>query len=87
MAERSIQLEEIPGLLTVKKVKSNEEKKAAATTRVTQVHGSMRAKDVAAKVKEIKEEKQKKQTEKEEAKKKREEIRETFIKCKLNVLV
>ena len=82
VAERSIQLEEIPGLLTIKKVKPNEEKKATPTTRVTQVHGSMRAKDIAAKVKEIRDEKLKKQTEKEEAKKKKEEMKETFIKCK-----
>jgi len=69
MAERSIQLEEIPGLLTIKKVKPNEEKKATTTTRVTQVHGLTGGKDVATNVKEIRDEKLKKETEKEEAKK------------------
>ena len=63
-------------------VKPNEEKKATSTTRVTQVHGSMRAKDVAARVKEIRDEKVKRESEKEEAKKKREKIKETFIQCK-----
>jgi hypothetical protein len=57
MVERNVKLEEIQGLLTVKKVKPNIEK---ASTRVTQVHGSMRARDVASLVKDIKEQKEKK---------------------------
>ena len=79
MAERSIQLEEVPGLLTIKKVKPNLQK---TSTRVTQVHGSMRAKDVAAKVKDIKEQKQRKVLAKEDAKKKKEETKEVFLRCK-----
>ena len=57
MVERNVKLEEIQGLLTVKKVKPNMEK---ASTRVTQVHGSMRARDAASLVKDIKEQKEKK---------------------------
>lgn len=79
MAERNIQIEEIPGLLTVKKVKPNMEK---TSTRVTQVHGSMRAKDVASLVKDIKEQKEKRAQEKEETRKKKEEEKEAFLKCK-----
>ena len=79
MAERNIVLEEIPGLLTVKKVKPDMEK---ASTRVTQVHGSMRAKDVASLVEDIKEQKEKKAQAKEETRKKKEEEKEAFLKCK-----
>ena len=61
MSERSLQLEEIPGLLTIKKVKPTLER---TSTRITQVHGSMRAKDIAGKVKEIKEQKDKNEIEK-----------------------
>ena len=50
MSQKSLQLEEIPGLLTIKKVKLNQEKKLV---RLIQVHGSMRAKDVVSKVEEI----------------------------------
>ena len=50
MSQKSLQLEEIPGLLTIKKVKLNQEKKLV---RLMQVHGSMRAKDVVSKVEEI----------------------------------
>ena len=50
MSQKSLQLEEIPGLLTIEKVKLNQEKKLV---RLIQVHGSMRAKDVVSKVEEI----------------------------------
>ena len=50
MSQKSLQLEEIPGLLTIKKVKLNQEKKLV---RLIQEHGSMRAKDVVSKVEEI----------------------------------
>ena len=49
-SQKSLQLEEIPGLLTIKKVKLNQEKKLV---RLMQVHGSMRTKDVVSKVEEI----------------------------------
>ena len=42
--EKSLRSEEIPGLLTVQKVKPKQLTKSS--TRVTQVHGSMEAKDV-----------------------------------------
>lgn len=56
MAEKSLQIKEIPGLLTITKVKPNQEK--TSTTCVTQLHGSTCAKDVSEKMKAIEEEKQ-----------------------------
>ena len=50
MSQKSLQLEKILGLLTIKKVKLNQEEKLV---RPIQVHGSMRAKDVVSKVEEI----------------------------------
>lgn len=58
------------------RVKSNLEK---TSIRVTQVHGSMQAQDVATKVKEIKEEKEKELT-REAAKKKKNDLLEAFNK-------
>jgi hypothetical protein len=52
--EKSLSLEDIPGLLTIEKVKS---KMSKETTRVTQVHGSMHGQDILKLVKEIKEKK------------------------------
>ena len=75
MSEKSLQLEEIPGLLTFKKVKPNLTKNSV---RVTQVHGSMRAKDVASKV--CRRNKNAKRSS--HLKKKKEEMVEMFIKCK-----
>ena len=46
MAEKSIQLEEISGLLNIRKVEPNLEK---TSVRVMQVHGSIWAQDVANK--------------------------------------
>lgn len=54
--EKSIQLENIPGLLTIQKMKP---KQASKFTRVTQVHGSMKGKEVVGKVKRINEAKEK----------------------------
>ena len=51
LSEKSIALEEVPGLFKVKKVKPAAEKQSV---RVTCVYGSMRAKDVASQVKDIK---------------------------------
>ena len=79
LSERSLVLEEIPDLLTVKKVKPNPEK---ASVRVTQVHGSMRAQDVIAKVENIRKEKEKKAEAKKQATEKKEGMKEAFIRCK-----
>ena len=49
--------------------------------RVTQVHGSMQAQDVATKVKEIKEEKEK-ELAREAAKKKKNDLHEALNKCR-----
>ena len=54
--EKSLLLEEIPGLLTVQKVKPKQLTKPF--TRVTQVHGSMGAEDLIRLVKSIKEHKE-----------------------------
>ena len=51
-------LDEIPGLLTVKTVKPKELEKTK-NIRITNVHGSMEAKDILSKVEEIEKEKQK----------------------------
>jgi hypothetical protein len=48
--EKSIRLENIPGLLTIQKIKP---KQASKSTRVTQVHGSMEGKEVIKVVKRI----------------------------------
>ena len=54
--EKSLRLEEIPGLLTVQKVKPKQLIKPFSS--VTQVHGSMEAEDVISLVKSIKEQKE-----------------------------
>lgn len=79
LSERSIVLEDVPDLLTVKKVKPNPEK---ASVRVTQVHGSMRAQDVIAKVQHIRKEKEKKAEANKQAAEKKECMKEAFIRCK-----
>lgn len=54
LSEKSIALDEVPGLLSVRKVKPAAKKKSV---RVTNVNGSMRAKDKASQVKVIKKKK------------------------------
>ena len=78
--EKSLRLEEIPGLLTVQKVKPKQLTKPS--TRVTQVHGSMEAKDVISLVKSIKEQKEQKVKLKEIQMKKKEKEKEDFYRCK-----
>ncbi|XP_065640013.1 uncharacterized protein LOC136072675 [Hydra vulgaris] len=78
--EKSIQLEEIPGFMTTKKIKPKLTKDA---TRVTQVHGSMTASDVITLVESIKRKKEKEKEKKENAAKKKEEVTRLFITCKL----
>ena len=72
-------IEEIPGLLCMKKVKPKESTK---NVRLTQVHGSMLAKDILTLAESIKEEKERKAGAKKEAYLKREEKLESFLKCK-----
>ena len=79
LSEKSLRLEEIPGFLTIQKVKP---KLSKATTRVTQVNGSMNAKNVLELVKSIKDKKEQQCKEKEESKSKKESEKETFYQCK-----
>jgi len=77
--EKSINLNEIPGLLTIKKITP---KRNEVNTRVTQVCGSMEGKDMLKVVKSIKDQKKKKiQAQKEKEDQKLSE-KETFYKCK-----
>ena len=79
--EKSLQLEEIPGLLTVQKVKPKQLTKSS--TRVIQVpHGSMEAKDVINLVKSIKEQKEQNVKSKEIQIKKKEKDKDDFYRCK-----
>ena len=75
--EKSLRLEEIPGLLTVQKVKPKQLTKSS-----TQVHGSMEAKDVINLVKSIKEQKEQKVKSKEIQTEKKEKGKEDFYRCK-----
>jgi len=77
--EKSINLNEIPGLLTIKKITP---KRNEVNTRVTQVCGSIEGKDMLKVVKSIKDQKKKKiQAQKEKEDQKLSE-KETFYKCK-----
>ena len=78
--EKSLRLEETPGLLTVQKVKSKQLTKSS--TRVTQVHGLMEAKDEINLVKSIKEQKEQKVKSKTIQMKKKEKDKEDFCRCK-----
>ena len=78
--EKGLRLEEIPGLLTVQKVKPKQLTKSS--TRITKVHGSMEAKDVINLVKSIKEQKKQKVKSKEIQMKKKEKDKEDFYRCK-----
>ena len=62
--EKSLNLEEIPGLLTVHKVKPKDIQKK--NTRITNVHGSMEGQDILSKVESIELEKKRKVAEKQE---------------------
>ena len=66
LSEKSISLEEVPGLMTIEKVKPNLSKQ---TTRVTQVHGSMQGKDVISLVETVKKKKEAIEKKKEEGRK------------------
>lgn len=79
--QTSLKLEEVPGLLTINKVKPKDITKRQHT-RVTNVHGSMEAQDILAKVKSIEKEKNEKEHQKEKKKEQKVEEREAFYKCK-----
>ena len=77
--EKSIVLKEIPGFLPVQKVKPKLSKK---NTRITQVHGSMKAKNVLTVLKDIESKKQEQVKSKEATAKKKEDTKLAFLKCK-----
>ena len=78
--EKSIQLNEIPGFMTIQKIKP---KLSKENVRVTQIHGSMKAKNVINVVKEIKEKKEQTAKQKQGNIEKKEETKQTFLRCKL----
>ena len=57
--EKSLQLSEVPGLLSMNLIKPRDITKKKST-RVTNVHGSMEGQDILSKVAELEKEKQKK---------------------------
>ena len=76
--ENSILIEEIPGFMPIRKVKPN---LFTSSTRITQIHGSMKAKDVLSLVAGINEKKEQKgRTHLQNAEKN--EVKKNFIKCK-----
>ena len=77
--EKSLRLEDIPGLLTIEKVKP---KMSKETTLVTQVHESMHGKEILKLVKEIKEKKDLQKRTTGEKIKKKEEEKLLFLQCK-----
>ena len=77
MAEKSKFLEEVPGLLTINKVKNH--KQSSINTRVTQVYGSMEGQDILSVVKKINDEKEKKIKQKEMTLNEKRNIKEKFF--------
>lgn len=80
--EKSLKLEDIPGLLTVNRVKSKELNKNK-NTRVTNVHGSMEGQDVLKLVESIENEKKEKQNHKEKKTQQKNKEKELFYRCKI----
>ena len=78
--EKSIVLSDISDFMTVKKVKP---KLSKESVRVTQIYGSMKAKNVIEVVKEIKDKKEKAAVQKQEAAEKKEVTRQTFLQFKI----
>ena len=76
LQERSIQFREIPGFMTIQKVKP---KMKSKNTRITQVHGTMNVKKVIELLKGIEEKKEEKVKSKEEAIKKKESAKQAFL--------
>ena len=81
--EKCTQLQEIPGIMAIPKVKSKLSKK---NTWITQVHGSMKAKKVLDMLKDKKDKKDQQAKSREEALKKKEDGKEAFLKCTLQCL-
>ena len=77
--EKSIVLKEILGFMPVQKVKPKLSKK---NTRITQVHGSMKAKNVLTVLKDIESKKQGQFKNKKATAKKKEDTKHAFLKCK-----
>ena len=77
--EKCLKLDDIPGLLTINKVKPKELTKKS--TRVTNVHGSMEGQDILARAEIVQKEKEKKK-EAESRKRSKERFKELFYKCK-----
>ena len=77
--EESINIEEIPGVMTIQKVKPKTSKKS---TRVTQVHGSMKGRDILATLRDIHDKKEQEKLAKEEAVQNKEEAKQAFYLCK-----
>ena len=81
--EKSINLNETLGLLTIQKIKSTQSNGMhKATTRITLVHGSMEGQDVLKLVESINNSKEKKVQEKEDREQKKNEETELFYRCK-----
>ena len=80
--EKSLQLSEVPGLLSMNLIKPRDITKKKST-RVTNVHGSMEGQDILSKVAELEKEKQKKIQESVERKEKMVQQKELFYRCKV----
>ena len=78
--EEALRLEDIPGLLTVSKVKPKQLCKSS--TRVTQVHGSMEGHDIIDQVKVLNDEKERKKEVVKQKEDKKDEDKESFFRCK-----
>ena len=77
--QEALRLEDIPGLLTVSKVKPKQLPKSSM--RVTQVHGSMEGQNIIDQVKVLNDEKERKEAMKQKEDKKNED-KELFFQCK-----
>lgn len=77
--EKNLELDQIPGLLTINKITP---KKAKSNVRVTQVCGSMEGKDMLQVVKSIKQEKARKVEAQKAKENQKVNDREAFYKCK-----
>lgn len=79
-SEKSLALNEIPGLLPIDRVKPKTD--PTKNTRVTQIHGSLEAKDVLSMVESIKCDKEVKQKAKQERTAQKQIAKEAFYRCK-----
>ena len=77
--EKTLDLEKVPGLLTVKNVKPKMSKKS---NKVTNIHGSIMGKGILELSREIEDGKKRKQAAKEDRKKNKEEQKQAFLRCK-----